>query len=112
MDGASYHKHRINPVPHSGDKKDKILDWFYRNNVMLPIDNERGKLPTVKTLLQAVKDMHIQPQFACYKISTKYRYRVLFTPPYHPEVQPIEKVWAIVKNPIAYDPNPEETTLR
>ncbi|KAG1449094.1 hypothetical protein G6F56_008751 [Rhizopus delemar] len=62
------------------------------------------------TLLQAIKDMHIQPQFACYDIATRYGHRILFTPSYHPEVQPIEKVWAMIKNPIAYNPDPKEST--
>lgn len=53
--------------------------------------------------------MNIKPQYASFDIANKYNYRTMLTPPYHPEVQPIEKVWAIIKNPIAYNPDPEET---
>ena len=30
--------------------------------------------------------------------------------PYHCELQPIEKVWSMVKNPIAFDPDLDETS--
>ncbi|OQR80747.1 hypothetical protein ACHHYP_17246 [Achlya hypogyna] len=33
-----------------------------------------------------------------------YGHEVLYTPPYHPELQPIEVVWACVKNRIGRDP--------
>lgn len=110
MDGASYHKRRTNPVPTSSYKKSEIINWFLQNNILLRTNDQRCKPPTKKVLLQAIKDMRIRPQFACYDIATRYGHRVLFTPPYHPEVQPIEKVWAVVKNPIAYNPDPNETT--
>lgn len=109
MDGASYHKRRTNRVPTSATKKNDIVDWFLENNLMLPNNDKRGKMPTKATLLQAIKDMRIQPQFACYDIASRHGHRILFTPPYHPEVQPIEKVWAMIKNPIAYNPDPKET---
>jgi hypothetical protein len=32
----------------------------------------------------------------------------MFTPLYHPELQPIEKVWAVVKQPVALNPDLEE----
>ncbi|KAG1439640.1 hypothetical protein G6F56_012227 [Rhizopus delemar] len=42
MDGASYHKRRINSVPTSSTKKDEIVTWFLQNNLLLPQDNQRG----------------------------------------------------------------------
>jgi transposase len=114
MDGASYHKRRTNPVPTAASTKSEIINWFLQNNLLVPSSDAIGKVPTKKTLLQAIKDLRIKPQFACYDISTLHGNRLLFTPPYHPEVQPIERIWAMVKNPIAYNPDPEETasTLR
>jgi transposase len=61
--------------------------------------------------LQAIKDLRIKLQFACYDTATLYWHRVIFTPPYHPKAQLIEKVWTIVKNPIAYNSGPEETVF-
>ncbi|EGZ10296.1 hypothetical protein PHYSODRAFT_382865, partial [Phytophthora sojae] len=34
-------------------------------------------------------------------IAAKWGYQVLFTPPYHPELQPIEQILAAIKKPIA-----------
>ncbi|OBZ81067.1 hypothetical protein A0J61_10884, partial [Choanephora cucurbitarum] len=37
---------------------------------------------------------------------------IQITPPYHYELQLIEKVWSMVKNPIAFDPDLDETSLQ
>ena len=36
----------------------------------------------------------------------------MITPPYHCELQPIEKVWSIVKTPISFDPDLSETAKK
>ena len=36
--------------------------------------------------------------------TTATEHELLFTPPYHPELQPIERVWCCVKNEIARNP--------
>ncbi len=38
-------------------------------------------------------------------IAKKYGHQVLRTPPYHPELQPIEKCWGIIKNEVARNSN-------
>jgi len=38
------------------------------------------------------------------QISTAHGHYLLYTPPYHPELQPIELIWARIKNTIAQDP--------
>jgi hypothetical protein len=45
-----------------------------------------------------------KPYFRCYKVNnllTKHGHSVLRLPPYHPELKPIEKIWALVKNGVA-----------
>jgi hypothetical protein len=37
---------------------------------------------------------------------------VYFTPPYHPELQPIELIWAQIKGKIADDPTSDMVELR
>ncbi|GLD97500.1 hypothetical protein PINS_up006190 [Pythium insidiosum] len=34
----------------------------------------------------------------------RYGHKVLYTPPYHPELQPINLMWGAIKNRIAQDP--------
>ncbi|KAG1455553.1 hypothetical protein G6F56_007038 [Rhizopus delemar] len=45
MDGASYHKRRINSVPTPSTKIDEIVTWFLQNNLLLPQDNQRAYTP-------------------------------------------------------------------
>jgi transposase len=109
MDGASYHKRRINSVPTNKNRKDEIINWLKERNIISPAAESDSKVPKKDELLNMIKDLHIRPQYATFDIANKYDHKILITPPYHPAVQPIEKVWAIIKNPIAYNPDPEET---
>jgi hypothetical protein len=56
-----------------------------------------------------IKGLGIQSVFSTYNIADSYGHHLKFTPPYHRELQPIEKVWGIVKNPIAFNPSENET---
>lgn len=44
------------------------------------------------------------PSYCATEIATQFGHLVYFTPPYHPELQPIELIWAQVKNGIAASP--------
>jgi hypothetical protein len=37
-------------------------------------------------------------------ITEEQGHKLLFTPPYHPELVPIEVIWGVIKNGIAADP--------
>ena len=41
------------------------------------------------------------PQFCLDQLAAEHDVKILRTPPYHPELQPIEICWAIVKNYMA-----------
>ncbi|KAG3172781.1 hypothetical protein PC128_g18448 [Phytophthora cactorum] len=45
-----------------------------------------------------------KPFYMVQTIASKYNNRVLYTPPYHPELQPIELIWAKVKGRITRAP--------
>jgi transposase len=61
-------------------------------------------------LWNRIKNLGVQPVFSTTTIARHYGHQLKFTPPYYPELQPIEKVWGIVKNPIAFNPCLNETT--
>jgi len=67
--------------------------------------------PSTSELLDALKisvAAHPESQFsAVQKIFNQRGWQLIFTPPYTPECQPIEKVWAYVKHHIAslFDPH-------
>lgn len=100
----------MNSVPTSATPINDTIDWFSRNNLPLPVNATGRKKPTKKECLKAIKEMMIKPHFKVYEIADKYVHEITFTPPYHSEVQPIEKVWLMVKNAIAFDPHVKETS--
>ncbi|KAG6948105.1 hypothetical protein JG688_00015244, partial [Phytophthora aleatoria] len=53
-----------------------------------------------------------KPVYQATKIATAYHHLVYFTHPYHPELQPIELIWAHVKNQAADDPVSSMPELR
>jgi hypothetical protein len=65
--------------------------------------------PTKKELAESIVKVKADTQFIAQIIANKYEHKLMFTPPYHLEFQPIEKVWAIVKQPVAHDPDLDET---
>lgn len=49
-------------------------------------------------LLRLVNQIRPAKTYAVVEIAHGMGHRVLFTPPYHPELQPIEIVWGALKN--------------
>lgn len=99
MDRASYHTRCVNPAPTTGWLKADISYWLWENCVYHELKM------TKKELLEMVA-LHRQPKiFAAVKIAEENGgHEILYTPPYHPELQPIELIWGMVKNRIAADP--------
>ncbi len=52
-------------------------------------------------LLNLCSRFTTKPEFLIDRIARKEGHSILRTPPYHPELQPIETCWAIVKNYVA-----------
>jgi hypothetical protein len=73
--------------------------------------------PTAKELNDALRvELPKHPEFQTTEIQRMFNelgWQLLYTPPYTPEVQPIEKVWAYVKHIVAsvFVPNRTEATL-
>ncbi len=42
-----------------------------------------------------------EPIYAVDELAASFGHKVLRTPPYHPELQPIETCWGVVKNHVA-----------
>ncbi|PKY31663.1 hypothetical protein RhiirB3_419668 [Rhizophagus irregularis] len=90
MDGASYHKRRVENIPTSNTKKQEIIDWLNAHNIVFSDELRR---PELLELVQMNKE--------------KYEHEVSFTPPYHCELQPIEGIWSVVKGEVAHSgPHP------
>ena len=96
MDNAPYHNilaEHSPPTPQSSKKK--IKEWLEQNNVYCRDDCLKAEL--VEVLLKMVPE----PIYAADEIAASYGHKILRTPPYHPELQPIETCWGVVKNYVA-----------
>lgn len=96
MDNASYHN-VLSPhsAPTAACKKDKIRSWLAENNI--PLREDCLKVEMVEVL----NKISPAPTYDLDEIAAEYGHKILRTPPYHPELQPIETCWAVVKNKIS-----------
>jgi transposase len=96
MDNAAYHN-VLSPVsaPTPSCKKEKIRSWLEKNNFPVKEDCLKAELVDILTRVGP------QPTYVLDEMANSQGHEVLRTPPYHPELQPIETCWGIVKNEIA-----------
>ena len=96
MDNAPYHN-VLSPcsAPIPTSKKEYIRLWLAKNNI--PVSNDCLKPEMVELL----RKLAPAPTYAIDLIAEQHGHEVLRTPPYHPELQPIETCWGIVKNQVS-----------
>lgn len=93
MDNASYHNVLVDDAfPTSKNLKQELRDWLTAHNVDWTSDMLKAELFALCKKLAPI------PQFKLDQIAKDYGHTILRTPPYHPELQPIETCWAVVKN--------------
>ena len=96
MDNASYHNilsKQSAPTPTCS--KEKICAWFEENKISYKEDFLKVELVDI------LRKNTPEPTYEIDLIAKLYGHNVMRTPPYHPELQPIEKCWAVVKNEVA-----------
>lgn len=97
LDNASYHKAILPGIPTKGKvKKWKLATlkkWLDEHDI--PYDKINDHKPVIQKL---VVDNLPDPRYLAEEIAEKYGHRIHWTPQYHPELQPIETIWAWVKN--------------
>lgn len=96
MDNAAYHNELDEDSPPTeASKKEEIIRWLEKNGHKL--NQDLLKVELVELLNKNKPD----PIYTVDKLAKKRGHEVIRTPPYHPELQPIERCWAIVKNEVA-----------
>ncbi|ETM42322.1 hypothetical protein L914_12001, partial [Phytophthora nicotianae] len=65
----------------------------------------------IPQLLELVKAHKTKPSYVAARIAREHNHTLLYTPPYHPELQSIELIWGRVKNRIARRPADNLTDL-
>jgi transposase len=96
MDNASYHNilaEHSPPTPKSSKKK--IREWLEQNKAYCRDDCLKAEL------VELLAKIAPEPIYAIDEVAKSFGHKVLRTPPYHPELQPIEICWGVVKNHIA-----------
>ena len=96
MDNAPYHNilsEHSPPTPLCSKKK--ITEWLEQNKIHCRDDCLKPEL------VEILKKLAPEPLYAIDEIGRSYGHEVIRTPPYHPELQPIETCWGIVKNHVA-----------
>lgn len=96
LDNARYHNVLAEDAfPTSKHKKDQLRTWLTRNQIPWTEDMLKPEL------FELCKKLAPASEFWLDKLAETAGHSVLRTPQYHPELQPIETCWAIVKNYMA-----------
>ena len=70
-----------------------MIDWLRQNH---PAAYEESMLKP--ELLQRCRNLCPKPEYELDRIVKEKGHQILRTPQYHPELQPIETCWGVVKN--------------
>lgn len=96
MDNAPYHNILSDHSPPTAQSsKEKIRTWLEENKIYCRQDSLKPEL------VEVLKKIAPEPIYAIDELADAHGHKVLRTPPYHPELQPIETCWGVVKNYIA-----------
>lgn len=96
IDNASYHNKQINPAPTSSTKKCDMISWLHKNNV--PFGDKMLK-PELYQLIKLNKNR--TKMFKIDALLAEHGHSVIRLPPYHPDLNPIELIWASIKEHVA-----------
>lgn len=96
LDNAAYHNVlAAHSAPTPQCSKTKILSWLESNHI--PCREDCLKAELVEMLQRCAP----KPTYALDELAREQGHEVVRTPPYHPELQPIEICWGVAKNEIA-----------
>ena len=100
MDNAAYHNTLANcSAPTASSSKEKIRAWLEQQKLYCRKDSLKPEL------VEILNKFTPEPTYEIDEAARIQGHRVVRTPPYHPELQPIEMCWGIVKNHIARNCN-------
>lgn len=94
FDNAPYHSRLLKKIPNSSSTKGTIQEFLYENNIFFEDSY------TKKQLLDCMKSFAFSKEYAVDTIARNNNHDVLRLPPYHCIFNPIELVWAQLKENI------------
>lgn len=96
LDNASYHNVQIDKAPNNGSTKQEMKDWLKKMNISYTEDMLK---PTLYELVKQHKP--VSKRYLIDDVLKEHNHSCLRLPPYHPDLNPIENIWAIVKGWVA-----------
>lgn len=96
IDNAPYHNVQENRAPTSNSKKCEMVTWLSDRNI--PFSTAMLK-PQLYDIVKGCKKRYVTYKFD--SLLSSQGHTVLRLPPYHPDLNPIELIWAQVKNNVA-----------
>jgi transposase len=96
LDNAAYHNVLAShsaPTPYCS--KTKILSWLESRGIPCREDCLKAEL------VEILRKFAPEPTYALDELAKEQGHEIVRTPPYHPELQPIEVCWGITKNEVA-----------
>lgn len=95
-DNAPYHNIQVDKAPTSNSKKADMVAWLDSKNISF----SPGLLkPQLYEIIKSHKKGYITYKFD--NLLQEHGHVSLRLPPYHPDLNPIENIWAQVKNNVA-----------
>jgi transposase len=96
LDNAPYHSRVLEKWPTSAWRKEQIKEFLEIKQI--PFENN-----LLKCELLDLASLHkpVQPLYADEELAAAHNVKILRTPPYHWELNPIEMIWAQVKGYVA-----------
>ncbi len=95
LDNAKYHNVLVDKYLGTGSTKEQLRTWLIHNNFHCSESMLKAEM------VELYKRVAFVPQFRLDQLAAEHGISILRTPQYHPELQPIETCWAVVKNYIA-----------
>lgn len=96
MDNAAYHNVLTEETfPKPSHSMRRLQEWLEHNDIPWREDMLKAELYELCSKLAP------KPEFSIDRIAAEKGHTLLRTPPYHPELQPIETCWGVVKGYVA-----------
>jgi hypothetical protein len=98
---------RIKAVPPQSSSKAELVEWLHARGT--PIDPNCTKAEAIEYIKRLKRDIPLKSVTIAQENGG---HRVLYTPPYHPELQPIEGIWGVAKRHVSFHPAKTLADLR
>ena len=95
MDNAPYHSKQLNKAPTTQTRKSDIIKWLQENSIEHDPTHSRSEL-----LQKARMNKERYQRYEIDELASAAGHKILRLPPYYCQFNPIELVWAQVKNKI------------